>query len=134
VQNVIVTLHGLFDYGDGVAARIESSQKSTFRMDCEVVLEHGVLTLPQYLMNRARENGPLPWRETTGTWVESQETVEVPTQFENPYGLQMMNLARQLREGTSPGVPIEETLDNLYTIDALVHAYEENCWVGVEHK
>jgi len=132
VQNIIITLHGLLDYGDGVVARVESSQKSTFRMDCEVVLEQGVLTLPQFLMNRHRaDGGALPWHETTGTWVESQETVDVPTQFENPYGLQMVNLARQLREGAASGMPVEETCDNMHTIDALVRSYEEDCWVEV---
>ena len=132
IQDVIVTLHGLLDYGDGVVARVESSQKSAFRMDCEVVLEQGVVTLPHFLMNRPRKDGgALPMRETTGKWHDSEETVDVSTEYENPYGLQMMNLGRQLREGASAGMPLEETLDNMHTIDALVRSYEEDCWVDV---
>jgi len=130
-QDIIVTLHGLLDYGEGVVGRIESSQKSCFRMECEVVLEKGVVALPQFLMNGPRKGEALPRRETTGRWVDSQETVEVPTQFENPYALQMVNLAKQLREGPPAGMPIEESVDNVHTIDALVRSYEEGCWVDV---
>lgn len=134
VQDVIVTLHGLLDYGEGIVARVESSQKSAFRMDCEVVLESGVVTLPHFLMNRSlADGGAVAMRETTGKWHDSEETVEIPTAYENPYGLQMMNLGRQLREGGPSGMPMEETLDNMHTIDALVQSYEEDRWVEVQN-
>jgi len=133
MRDIIITMHGLLDFGDGVACRIESSQKSNFRMEAEVVLEKGVVTLPHFLMTKDIETGALPRLEGTGGWFNSHTVTEVPVAFGDPYALQLLNLARQLREGEPSGMPLDETLDNLRTIDALVRSYESGGWESVEN-
>lgn len=132
VRDIIVTLNGLLDYGNGVTCRIESTQKSYFRAEVEVVLETGTLVLPHFLLNKDLAEKTLPRLEVTGGWFDGQVTTPVPVLPGNPYGLQLMHLARQLREGEPSGMPISETLDNLRTIDALIRSYENDRWETLE--
>ncbi len=134
VRDIIVTMNGLLDYGDGVVCRIESTQKSYFRAEVEVVLETGVLVLPHFLLNKDLAEKTLPRLEITGGWFDGQVSTPVPVLPGNPYGLQLMNLAKQLREGEPSSMPLNETLDNLRTIDALILSYENDCWEHLEEE
>ena len=128
VQDVIITLHGLLDYGEGVTAVVESSQKEYFRMEAEVVGAQGSLLLPAFLMNVNPQPAP-PMRLTTGLlWAGNWKETPIPTTFENPYALQIRNLARALRHGEPLGMPQDETLENLATLDALVESSKAGNW------
>jgi predicted dehydrogenase len=120
----ITTMHAIMDYGDSVVTHIESSMRETVRMEAQIVGRQGTLMLPLFLMN-TRNNEPPPMRKTTGNLFQGNyEETYIPTDFENPYALQLQNLARALKTGEPLGMPLEETLDNLKTIDALVKAAE----------
>jgi predicted dehydrogenase len=123
-QSVVVTMNAVLDYGDGVTGFVESSQKEFMRAEAEAVGTSATLLLPLFLMNNDAQ-ATLPMRKGeghlfAGNWHET----EIPTVFENPYGLQMENLARALRHGEPLVMPLDETLENLATLDALVRSAE----------
>jgi len=121
-QDIIISLDALLDYGDGITALVESSQKETFRAEVEVVGNRGTLALPLFLMNTNSQSPP-PIRLTRGNMFQGNwNETEIPTSFNNPYALQVANLAAALESGTALNMPLEETLDNLTTMDAMIHA------------
>jgi len=123
-QDIIVTLSALFDYGDGVTAAVESSQRETFRMEAEAVGTRASLLLPLFLQTSGQLPAP-PLRRADGNLFSGDWRVtETPTAFEDPYALQIANLAEALRRGAPLGMPLEETLDNLATLDAMLRSAE----------
>jgi predicted dehydrogenase len=130
-QGIIVTLNALLDYGEGVTASLESSQKECFRMEAEAVGTKASLCLPLFLMNLGRQAAPAMRRVEgsvfQGEWKEEQ----IRTAFEDPYALQIQNLAEALLQGAPLGMELEETLDNLATMDALIESSQTGAFEQV---
>ncbi len=59
VQDIIVTLNAMLDYGDGRVGHIESSQKVCFRMETTAVGTNGWLNFPLFLL-QSDQHAPPP--------------------------------------------------------------------------
>lgn len=127
---LVVSMHGMLDYGDGVVGHIESSRSSATRMDATAVGSESRLTLPSFLLTQNRLGVP-PIIHTTGSHFGAVGTQTIPAAWENPYGLESLNMARALRGEEELVLSVEETTDNLAVIDALVKSLESNTWEEV---
>jgi len=127
-QNIIVTLHGFLDYGGGRVGHIESSQKEAWRMEAEAIGANGILNFPLFILPPGDQSAPLRLTQGNG-WGGDYRHTEFAGGYANPYGLQALNLAKALQEKTSLELPVEESVENLHTMDALLKAADTGQWV-----
>lgn len=121
--------HGMIEYENGVVGIIESSKKTSFTQELQISCAHGILNIPiawtipgpeQVITQRHTE-----WNSTT----YDRYTVNTT---DNQYGLQLRNFAAVIRGDEKPVLPLEQSVVNMFTLEALVKSVLEKRQVEVK--
>lgn len=105
-------LHGVLDYGDGRAGVISCGFDGGFRRRGFVCGTEGTIDVPRTFGN---DNQPL---ELLLDAAGRQETIEFPPA--HLFRLEIEDLARAIRTGTPPLLPLTDGLENAIVMDALL--------------
>ena len=125
--DTITRLYALIEYEGGQVGLVESSNGAASSQELQVICAHGRLTLP--VSWTIMDDVVIDECSATG-WV-AYEHAEHRIAQADAYQLQMENLAAVVHEGSEPRLPLEESVLNTFTLEALVNSLLENHPVDV---
>ncbi len=122
ISGVINRIHGMIEYDNGVVGYVESSKKSSFSQELQITCARGTLRLPvawgifgDVKITRTHRKEPWDYILT--------DTYEV--EHIDAFYLQLKNFAEVIHGKAEPVMPLEQSVMNIQTIDALVKSLEQ---------
>jgi predicted dehydrogenase len=116
--DVINRLYGMIEYDNGCVGIIESSKKSSFSEELQISCANGILNLPLswtiYDEVRIRQTYRSEWAHVHENTYGIQKTDSYQKELENFVGV--------ITGTQKPGMPLNETLVNIFVIEALVNS------------
>lgn len=126
---IVNRIYGMIEYDNGIVGHVESSKKSSFSQELQITCAKGTLRLPVawgiygdvklFRMHRKQE-----W-DYILTDVYEIEDIDA-------FRLQLENFADVIRGGKEPLMPLRQSVENVFTIDALVTSMMEKKVVKLE--
>jgi D-xylose 1-dehydrogenase (NADP+, D-xylono-1,5-lactone-forming) len=109
-------VNAILDYGEGAFAQLDTNFELPLRQKAEIIGEIGSITLPL----------PFPPKnvETIAALELNGQTIHERFPAVDHYRLEVEHFASCLRFGEQPALSVEETLENLTTMDAIYQAAE----------
>lgn len=120
-------VYALIEYEGGQVGLIESSNKAASSQELQVICEQGRLTLP--VSWTIMDDVVIDECSVTG-WV-AYEHVEHRIAQANAYQLQLENFSAVVQGRAKPRFPLEESVLNTFTLEALVNSLQGNHPVDV---
>lgn len=116
--DIINRLYGMIEYDNGRVGIIESSKKSSHSQELQISCEHAILNLP------------LSWTVYDEVTIKQTYRAEWAHLLQSTYGIEktdsylreMENFVSVIRGVAKPGMPLKETLVNIFVIEALVNS------------
>jgi predicted dehydrogenase len=105
------TTSAVLDYGEGRFGQIDSSFGLPTRQLAEVIGEQGSLSIPIPFMTSTHETEVILSLEG--------QTIHQKIQHADPYRLEIDHFGACVRTGTQPAFGLDETLENLATVEAI---------------
>ena len=107
-------VNAILDYGEGAFAQLDTNFELPLRQKAEIIGEIGVITLPL----------PFPPKnvETIAALELNGQTIHERFPAVDHYRLEVEHFASCLRFGEQPALSLEETLENLTTMEAIYQA------------
>ncbi|MCZ7648894.1 MAG: Gfo/Idh/MocA family oxidoreductase [Planctomycetota bacterium] len=121
-------MYAMLEYANGVVATLESSKKANHSQRVELACAHGRLVLP------VAWSLPLPVaiaEQRCPGWIDF-ERLSHPVEDANAYARQFENFAAAIRGRARPGMPLDESVANAYTLEALIASLEQGEPVAVK--
>ena len=119
---VINRMHGMIEYDNGIIGYVESSKKSSFSQELQITCGNATLRLPvawgiygDVVINRQRRKQEWDYIIT--------DTYEI--EHLDAFYLQLKNFAEVIKGTANPVMPLEQSVMNVQTIDALVTSLME---------
>jgi len=116
--DIINRMYGMVEYENGCVGIIESSKKSSFSQELQISCANGILSLPiswtiydQVTINQTFRRD---WAEVF------HYSFEIP--HTDAYFQEMVNFVNVINNNDAPGMPLRETLVNIFVIEALVES------------
>jgi len=126
--DTINRLHALIEYEDGKVAFIESSKRADLSQELHVVGSKGRLTLPVAWTIGGRCD--ILQQNSMGFVRYEQHSYSIGSH--NSYLLQLENFVATARGEARPAIPLDESVVNTFTIEALVRSLAERRAVELE--
>ena len=116
--DIVNRVYGMVEYENGCVGIIESSKKSSFSQELQISCAKSILNLPlSWTIYEEIEIGQSFRRE----WAEVfHNTYEIPKS--DAYLNEMINFTDVIKGKDTPGMPLHETLVNIFVIEALVES------------
>lgn len=119
--DIVNRLYGLVEYENGSVGIIESSKKASFSEELQISCAKSILNLPLswtiYHDVTITETFREDWAEVFHNTYEIPET--------DAYLSEMINFTNVIKGVEKPGMPLRETLVNIFVIEALVKSIYE---------
>jgi predicted dehydrogenase len=122
VSGVINRIHGMIEYDNGIVGYVESSKRASFSQELQITCTKGILRLPvawgifgEVKITRTHRKEPWDYILT--------DTYEV--EHIDAFYLQLKNFAEAINGKAEPVMPLEQSVMNIRTIDALVESIEK---------
>jgi D-xylose 1-dehydrogenase (NADP+, D-xylono-1,5-lactone-forming) len=121
--NVITRLYGLIEYENGITANISSSKNASFSQELKITCAKGII------------NSPVTWGIFGDVSLSCNKRIPewpyIHTDFheikhKDSFILQMQNFINAIQGKSIPTIPLEESVINVFTIEALVNSLTEN--------
>lgn len=125
--DIVNRLYGMIEYDNGCVGIIESSKKSSFSQELQVSCAHGILNLP---LSWTIYNDVTISQTFRSEWAQvHHHTFEIPRT--DAYHSEMENFVGVMTGKAVPGMPLKETLTNIFVIEALVDSLQSKKIVDV---
>lgn len=116
--DIVNRMYGMVEYDDGCVGIIESSKKSSFSQELQISCTEGILNLPISWTIYDEVTIKQSFRDD---WAEVfHNTYEIPKT--DAYLNEMINFVGVIKGKETPGMPLRETLVNIFVIEALVES------------
>jgi len=116
--DIVNRLYGMIEYDNGCVGIIESSKKSSFSEELQISCAHGILNLPIawtiYDEVRINQTYRSDWAHVLHHSYGIQKT--------DAYCSEMENFVGVISGTAKPGMPLRESLVNIFVIEALVNS------------
>jgi predicted dehydrogenase len=116
---IIDRLYGIIEYDNGVTGIVESGRDSSFSEMLRINTKGFILELPVAWGISGKIKILEHRRKTEWDYIE---TLEHPVGEADPYALQLQNFCNVIKGRGGPGMPLEESVTNVCTIEALVRS------------
>jgi predicted dehydrogenase len=126
--DTINRVYALVEYEGGQTALIESSKKASDSQELQVIGKGGRISLP--IAWTIPDDIVVTTTTPTG-WV-TFVSEEVNVTKDDPYRLQMENFVAMVTKGAAPGVPLEDSIVNTFTLEAIVTSILEKRPVDID--
>lgn len=125
--DIINRLYGMIEYDNGRVGIIESSKKSSFSQELQISGTKSILNLP------------LSWTIYDEVTIKQTYRAEWAQLLHSSYGIQktdayhseMENFIGVIRGTSLPGMPLKESLVNIFVIEALVNSVLSKQFVNI---
>ena len=126
-DGLVESMYGTLRYPAGIMGQIESSQTCSYREPLELQGERGTI----YLEHAWTPVHTSDVQLITGSiWSGSFSIEQIGAGASDPYEEQLLHICQCLRTGARPRFPVEESVRNLFVIDALMHSAETRSYVS----
>jgi len=116
---IITRLYGMIVYENGIVANIASSKDASFSQELQISCSKGVLELP--VSWGIYGNVKLTKRHRMQDWPYIL-TDSYEIEHQDGFRLQLQNFVAVIQGNEKPMIPLEQSVQNTYTIDALVQS------------
>jgi len=116
--DIVNRLYGIIEYNNGRVGIIESSKKSSFSQELQISCAQSILTLPLSWTIYDEVTIKQTYRAEWGHLLFSY--YQIPKA--DAYLQEMENFVGVIRGIEKPGMPLMETLENIFVIEALVES------------
>jgi len=116
---IITRLYGMIVYENGITANVASSKDASFSQELQISCSKGILELP--VSWGIFGNVKLTKRHRMQDWPYIL-TDSYEIEHQNGFRLQLQNFIGVIRGNEEPVIPLEQSVQNAYTIDALVQS------------
>ena len=123
---VITRLFGMIDYDNGVVAYIESSKEANFSEELQITCTNGILRLPIAWgifgeVKITQTHRKPDWDYILTDCYEIEQA--------NAFALQLQNFENVIRNAAQPALPLNQSIQNVQVIEALVTSLVQGCIV-----
>jgi predicted dehydrogenase len=115
--DVITRLFGMIEYDNGVVAYIESSKDANFSEELQITCANGILRLPVAWGIFGDVKITQTHRKQDWDYILT-DTYEI--EHTNAFALQLQNFADVIRGTAQPVLPLQQSIQNVQIIEALV--------------
>ncbi len=129
VSGVINRIHGMIYYDNDIVGYVESSKKSSFSQELQITCAKGTLRLPvawgifgDVKITRTHRKEPWDYILTDTYEVENIDA----------FYLQLKNFVEVIYVKADPVMPLEQSVMNIKTIDALVESLQQKQTISVD--
>ena len=124
--DVITRLFGMIDYDNGVVAYIESSKEANFSEELQIICTNGILRLPIAWGIFGEIKITQTHRKPNWDYIltDSYEIEQA-----NAFALQLQNFEDVIRNVAQPVLPLNQSIQNVQVIEALVTSLMQGCIV-----
>lgn len=126
--DVVTRLFGMIEYENGIVAYIESSKEANFSEELQITCSNGILRLPiawgifgEVTITQTHRKPYLDYIMTDRYEIEEA----------NSFELQLKNFADVIIKQEEPVLPLNQSIQNIRTIEALVSSLTNQCIVNL---